>query len=771
MTIAAGTHLGSYELLAQIGAGGMGEVYKAHDTKLGRDVAIKVLPEAFAHDSERLARFQREAKMLAALNHPNIATIYGLEHSEGIHFLIMELVAGETLSERVKREGRIPVKEALKIAIQIADALRASHEKGIIHRDLKPANVKVTPEGRVKVLDFGLAKALVAGSAELDLSVAPTRTALNTEEGRILGTPAYMSPEQARGESVDERSDLFSLGAVLYEMATGRQPFAGSTSAVTFDAILNRQPQPAGEINPDLAEAFGILLGRLLAKKPLDRCQSAREVLEALEEIQGGRQAAPDGTGRAGRKIPSIAVLPFANLSPDPDNQYFSDGLSEDLISALARLEGLKVASRTSAFRFRGRDADIREIGRQLNVAAVLEGSVRRSGKRLRITAELVNVADGYHLWSERYDREIADIFEIQDEITGAIIKTLEPALAGQQASLKRRHSENLQAYELYLKGRRLWDQRGEIQLRAGLECFRAAIDLDSGYALAYCGVADSFAILGAHGYMPLSEGRPRAEAAVKKALELDSALSECHFSRGLATCVFGNRLADAEGHFRKAFEIQPQSSLNHAFLGLALATIHRFEDAIHFALKATELDPLSAFVHGVAGLTLQCSRASEEALRNASRALELQPNFVHGLWTRNIANGALGRWEEAIVAAERLVSVTRRSSIFVGQLGMTYGLAGQREKALALQQEAQQRALAGEYIGPSTFFAIDVGLNNLENAHAHLLEYLGDGGNGWQLEVAMGSFLDRLAANSPLADLFCRMGRAPVAKSVDEGS
>jgi TolB-like protein/Tfp pilus assembly protein PilF len=478
-------------------------------------------------------------------------------------------------------------------------------------------------------------------------------------------------------------------------------------------------------------------------------------VSEILPEPPAASTRAPS------RKIPSIAVLPFANLDTDPESQYFSDGLSEDLINALARLQGLKVASRASAFRFRGDAADIREIGRQLSVEAVLEGSVRRSGKRLRVRAQMVNVADGYHLWSERYDREVTDIFAIQDEITAAIIQTLEPALAGRQSAIARSHSPNLQAYELYLKGKRLWDQRAEVTMRAGLECFRQAIDLDPLYGLAYCGVADSLSILAAHGYMPLNEARPRAEAAAKKALELDSTVAQSHFSMGLATCAFGTRPADAESHFRRALEVQPQSSVLHAFLSLTLATTHGFEEAISFARKATELDPLSPFIHGVSGLALQCARAHEEALANSSHALELQPDFVHGLWTRTMAACALGRWAEAMEAGERLVSVTRRSSVFLGQLGLTYGMAGRREQATALLCEAQQRAQAGEYIGPTTFFAIDVGLSELDRAHTDLVAYVEDGGNGWHLEVSMGPFLDRLADDLSFADLFRKMGRA----------
>jgi len=551
---------------------------------------------------------------------------------------------------------------------------------------------------------------------------------------------------------------------VLYEMLTGQTAFGGSTTAVIFDGILNRQPQPLRQLNARVAPALERIITRLVAKIPAARYPSARQLCADLKEIQLAQRTESGGSLAAGRKIPSIAVLPFANQGGDPENQFLSDGLAEDLTSALARLPGLRVASRTSASRFRGREADIREIGQQLNVEAVLEGSVRRSGRRLRITALLVNVGDGFQLWSERYDREIADIFDIQDEITTAIVKTLEPTLAGQVQNLPRRHSENLQAYELYLRGRHFWDQRMESMLRSAAECFRTAISLDPEYALAHAGLADTYSMLCVYGYQSPAETRPRAEEAVRRALELLPGSAEVQFSMGLFQCSFLPAYAGAEEHFRKGIEIEPRSSTLHGYMGLFFSTLHRAGEAAAAARKSVELDPLSPYVWGLGGLTLNCAGRFEEAVRYAERALEIQPYFALGLWTLTLACSDLRQSSRAIEAGEHLVSLSRRSPIFVGMLGLAYGRAGKAEKALALRQELQERR-GKEYIAPLNLFVLNVGLGDLDSAYKSLTDHVESGANGWRMEVTLGPLLQQFEDDPRFAALFLRLHRAPTRK------
>ena len=453
MALSAGTRLGAYEIVALLGAGGMGEVYRAHDPRLGRDVAIKVLPAAFSADPERLRRFEQEARAVAALSHANIVTIHSVEEADGNRFITMELVEGEPLSNLIQ-PGGLPPDRLVAVAIPLADALAAAHAKGITHRDLKPANIMVGPDCRVTVLDFGLAKLQVSAPGAGAATALPTADL--TREGRIVGTVAYMSPEQAEGKPIDHRSDLFSLGVILYEMATGRRPFTGETSMSIMSSILRDTPPSITDLKGTLPRELGRIIRRALTKDAERRYQTAKDLRNELEDLKReieSRPVVPVIPPRPAERVASIAVMPFTDMSAAKDQDWFCDGIAEEILNALTPLKGLRVAARTSAFSFKGKGDDLRTIGEKLSVTTVLEGSVRRAGDRVRITVQLGDVQNGFQLWSERFDRELKDIFDLQDEIAKAIAERLRVTFAGEKDRLVERATANVEAYQLYPEG------------------------------------------------------------------------------------------------------------------------------------------------------------------------------------------------------------------------------------------------------------------------------------------------------------------------------
>ena len=493
-----GERLGPYEILASIGSGGMGEVWKARDTRLGRIVAIKKVKEQHSE------RFKQEARSIAALNHPNICQI----HDIGDDYLVLEYVEGKSLS------SPLPEQEAVRLAIQIASALKEAHQRGIIHRDLKPSNVMVTKKGSVKLLDFGLAKLY---EPDASISRLPTADYPATKAGAILGTVAYMSPEQAQGKPADARSDIFSFGLVLYEMLSGRRAFSGNSSYVVMDAIVKKDPSPL-QTSPTLER----IVKRCLQKNPSGRYQTMSEARAALEMILEGKDSKSSAEPQ-----PSIAVLPFADISPGKDNEWFSDGLAEEIINALTHIPKLKVIARSSAFAFKDKEQDVRRIAEALNVSSILEGSVRKAGDRIRVTAQLINASDGSHLWSERYDRDLTDVFAIQDEISMAIVDKLKvELLEGEREKLTKRHTRNKEAYQLYLKGRYHWNRRYPRDMIQAVDYFQRAIDEDPGYALPLGGIADVFNMLAEFGFISPRESYLKSKALLQKALEIDDSLS-----------------------------------------------------------------------------------------------------------------------------------------------------------------------------------------------------------------------------------------------------
>lgn len=688
MALSSGTQLGSFKILVPLGAGGMGEVYRAIDTKLDREVAIKVLSGGVANDPERLARFTREAKVLASLNHPNIATIFGVEDGA----LVMELIEGDTLCDRIRR-GPIPLEESVQIAAEIAAALEYAHERGIIHRDLKPANVMVA--SRVKVLDFGLAK--VRESLGSDSSIT-----CETQFGVILGTAAYMSPEQAAGKPADARSDLFSFGVLLYEMLSGQRAFAEETPISAMAAILHKQPKPLREIAPGVPAALDSIVTRCMAKDPAARFATMTEVRKALRDL------GKDPTTPAA-EITSIAVLPFANLSADKENEYFSDGLAEEILIALSQVQGLRVAARSSSFSFKGKSVEMSEIASRLHVANILDGSVRRAGNRVRVTVQLVDACNGFQLWSERYDRQMEDIFEVQDEISRAIADQLKVTLGvGVKQATK-----NLDAYELYLKGRHLANQRMPGTVRQAIKSYEQAIQLDPDFALAYSGLADCYGILRVYGWISAEEGGPPALAAMSRAVTLAPNLWEVIFSRGFYTFYFGRSWRDAGPDFQKAVSYNPHSSLARAYMSIFNAMMRRTEEALEQARQARRLDPLSSLIHGLTSCGLLLLGLYDEAEKYARKAVELQPNYLFGLWMLGLTLSALNRHQEAVETLEQVVAISR-APIFIGLMGSAYERAGRPEDATRLLHELDDRRGRGEFVPALCFLNIHAGRGDI---------------------------------------------------------
>ena len=749
--LAPGQMLLHYRLVEPIGEGGMGVVWKAFDTTLERPVALKVLPRELTENPDLLRRFGQEARLLAALNHPNVAVIYGLHQVDAVHFFTMELVEGEDLSTRVNG-APLPLATALTLGGQMAAALEATHARGITHRDLKPANVRVTPSGVVKVLDFGIAKALEP-SAGVNTGIAKDY-ATSTRVGTAVGTPRYMSPEQARGDMVDSRCDIWAFGCVLFETLAGASAFGGTTVSDVLASVLRDEPDwsvlPASVPAPVLD-----LLRRCLTKSGEHRLADisvARSVLaDALARLSGGVAA------RGQHAQASVAVLPFANMSADAENQYFSDGLAEDLINALTRLPGLHVASRTSAFRFRGTDLDIRKIGEELHVGAIVEGSVRRAGNRLRVTAQLINVSNGYHLWSDRYDREFANVFDIQDDIVSSIVTALAPALIGEAKDIVHRPTDNPEAYELYLKGRHYWHQRTPSTLRLAMQLFEQVISVDPTYALAYTGLADCYGILRAYGWMSAADSRPRALEAVTRAMQLDPTLAEAHFSQGMFTYYFEPAWHQAEAHFKKAIAINPRWAMAHAYYGFHLASDYRFDEAVGHANVAREIDPLSPLVHVLAAGVLTLSRRFDAAEQAARRAHDLQPDHLIGFWIMGMALYGLGRIDKGISATERAVALSR-APLFVGMLGLGYGRAGRVDEAAQLVRELDDRRSRGEYVAPFAPLAIHVGLRDVGAVRSALEACLAEGTPVLSVELTCGIFLEEFRDDPAIDALLDRL-------------
>jgi len=832
-----GTTLGHYRIVSKIGAGGMGEVYLAEDIRLGRPVALKILPPDLSSDDERLRRFEQEARAASALNHPNIITIHEVGTHDGARFIATEFIEGSTLRDHL-RETPMSIHDALDVAIQVASALQAAHQAGIIHRDIKPENLMLRPDGYVKVLDFGIVK-LTEKFVEHHAGTTDAFTindSVQTESNIVMGSPSYMSPEQARGQKLDGRTDIFSLGVMLYEMIAGRRPFEGETMSDVIVAILERRVPPLTEIVPEASPRLEAILYRALAKdraaryqtigdfrKELRREKRRMDIAAGLDDslmpedsigqttsvmhaedayataraamhsdqfntvratssaeylITGIRRhktatfitmaliavavavlAVALWRGSSARAINSLAVLPFVNESADPNAEYLSDGLAESLINTLSKWPTLKVTSRNSSFRYKGRDVGARVIGRELGVQAVLSGRISERGETLQIYIELIDARDDTQVWGEMFTRPRADLVALQADIAQQVAGHLQLRLTGESRRASRQQTDNTEAYQLYLRGRFYWNKRTEESIKKSTDYFNQAIALDPTYALAYVGLADCYAMLTEYASAPPLDTYPKVKAAAQRALEIDDTLAEAHTSLGAAYEYEWNWV-EAEKEYRRAIELNPSYATAHHWYAVFLGARRRHEEAIAEMRKALEVDPLSLIINTSMGRELYGAQRYDEAIAQLRRTLDLDANFAEAHFHLAMVYEARHMYTEALAEFQKSAELFADPVMKIWE-ARVYALSGKRAEAERLLAAFLERAKT-RYVSPYPIASIYAAMGDNERALAYLEKVFNEH-SYYVVWLNIDPVFDRLRTDARFQDLLRRIGIAPI--------
>jgi len=715
------TFAGRYQIIEELGKGGMGRVYKVLDLETNERIALKLIKLEIASDKKTIERFRNELTTTRKIVQKNVCRMYDLNKEKSHYYITMEYISGQDLKGLIRQTGQLTVGKAVSIAKQVCEGLAEAHSLGVVHRDLKPNNIMIDRDGNAKIMDFGIAKAVKGKSL--------------TGSGVMIGTPQYMSPEQAQGKEVDHQTDIWSFGIVLYEMVTGQLPFKGEYEQAVVYSILNEDPEPVTDIRSEVPKELQKIIYKTLAKEPSERYKNVDELMEDFKKINTDpipeKYKALKGKTKQTQKAisfgiiliaaviiagyfifkekkeepvsqiisktekttetkwkNSIAVLPFEDMSPQKDQEYFCDGIADEIINALTHISELRVVARTSAFSFKGKNMDIREIGKKLNVGAILEGSVRKSGDNLRVTAQLINVESGYHLWSEKYERKLADIFTVQDEISLAIVEKLEIKVLGKEKiRLTKRHTENIQAYNLYLKVRYFWNKRTKSDLEKAIEYFNESLEIDSDYALAYSGMADCYTILAAYGFAPARPNFKKAKEMVTKALAIDDLIAEAHASLGWVILLADWAWENAEREFIRAIELNPGYATAHHWYTYSFLLTARFNEALKRIYHAQELDPLSPIISRVVAEVLFYNQEYDKSIKAAQASLEMVPGMPYAHSQIGINYIRKGLYQKALIEFEKEKVLWSNQDGIDTSIGITYAKMGKRKDAEQIKE------------------------------------------------------------------------------------